>query len=201
MNAATLPFLALPLVALACSSSSAAPSGAGAGGGSGGGQPGVAFAAYCSGTLLTEQKILHPAGAGTWLGNGMKVPAATTFLISAEYGLWGGFVVDGTAAPVRLEADFAKGLVKGTDFTAGCATDSSPSSPKIKRVLLARTTFYPKMDLTGAACALDPGTELTNLSFMSLGGAATVSADAIHAQCKLSVAYSNDMAYGDLEAK
>ena len=201
MSFAKASFLAIPLFALACSSSSAAPAGAGAGGGTAGGQPGPAFAAYCTGTLLTEQKILHPAGAGAWLGNGMKVPAGTPFLVASEYGMWGGFVVDGAAAPARIEGDFAKGLVKGTDFVADCATDSAVSSPKIKRVLLAQATFHPNKDLSGTACTLDAGTELANLNFSSLGGAATVSADAIQAKCGLSVAYSNDMAYGDLEAK
>ena len=206
MRFATLSSLLVPF-AFACSSSSASPAATGgnagaAGAGGSAPDPIAAYAAYCTGTLKVEQKIQQPAGPGAWSGTGMKVAAGTTFLVAAEQSSWGGIVITADGSPERISpVDFKTGLVKDTDFTADCATDDASSSPKVHIVLLAKSTFYASMDFSGAGCTLDAGTALDGFNFSSLGGASSVSAQAIKSKCGIDTAYTKDLVYGSLEAK
>jgi hypothetical protein len=129
------------------------------------------------------------------------VTAGTTFLVSPSFSKWEGYVVQSDGSAARITSDFAKGLVKGTDFTSDCADDAKLSAFTNPYVVLTRSTLYAKQDLTGATCVLDPGTTLTQYSFMSTGDTAQISSDEIQAKCGFSIAYSKDFHAQTLIAK
>jgi hypothetical protein len=133
---------------------------------------------------------------------GLHASAGTTFYVSASFQQWKGYVLQSDGTPARIAADFAKGLVKGTDFTSDCADDTKLQGFSNPYVVLSRSTLYAKQDLSGAACVIDPGTALTNYSYMSSGSAAAqVSSAEIQAKCGWSVAYSKDFHADNLVAK
>jgi hypothetical protein len=184
--------LALAALVPACSSSD---DGAGAtpAGGSGASRL-AAFEGYCTATLSVDTPMMLAEGAGSWQGNGKKVAAGTTFLVSADFHRWGGYVILEDGSPAELVTESA-GLVKDKDFTSSCATDPEAST---HFVLLRKSTFYPTAELTGTACALEAGTVFRSYSFSGLGEVATLSADGIKSTCNLETAYSKDIAYGSL---
>lgn len=161
----------------------------------------AAFSAYCTGTLKHPVALQERDGPATWVGSNTtgEAPAGSIFVVEASFDKWGGFVFESDGTPLRLDGEFKTGLVKDQDFTSDCAID--PSAPKTANVLLADATFYPNEDLSGEACTLPAGTELTSFSFIATGAAATVSAAEIQAKCSLAKSYSKDIVYGDLLPK
>jgi len=143
-----------------------------------------------------------PGGAG-WMGDGSKsAPAGSTFLVGAELDLWQGYVVQADGTPARIDADFSKGLVKDTDFTADCATDAKRADALSQHlVLLASATLYPNKDFSGAACTLDAGTELTNYAIGGSNDGVSVSSPEVKSKCAVDQAYSKTLIYGELVAK
>ncbi len=194
----SISFIALSLFAVAgCSSSTS-------GGGSAvtyDGATAATFSPFCTATLDNEASLMSEAGGGAWEGDGtLHAGAGTPFLLSASFGLWGGFVVQSDGAPLQIDADFTKGLVAGTDFTSSCAPTTIPESGP--NVVLADSKLYPNADLSGTECTITAGTTLTNYSFTSLGMAnATVSADEITAKCGVATMYAAEFPLGQLVAK
>jgi hypothetical protein len=164
----------------------------------------AAFSSYCTGTLLVEKDVLSPAGGGAWIGDGktMVVPG-TMFLVAVEFEQWQGYVIDGDGKPSKINADFAKGLTKGTDFSSDCAaTGGSPSAfVSSGEVVLHAATLFPNQDLSGTACKLDPATKLTNYVFESKGTVAKLTAAELPAKCGFGTGYSADIEYATLVAK
>jgi hypothetical protein len=167
-----------------------------------------AFAKYCSGTLKTDQKLMHPMSGGGWQGDGtVHATAGTTFIVSPDFGHWGGYVLSSDGSVQKIDADFHTGLVKDTDFTSDCATDAALNAFSNPNVVLAKSTFYAAQDLSGAACTLEAGTTMTNFSYMSggFGGSssapATVSSAEIKAQCGFDTGYTRDLEYAALVPK
>jgi hypothetical protein len=160
-----------------------------------------AFSAYCTGTLKRPVGLQERDGPSVWMGSSStgEAPTGSTFLVEASFDKWGGFVFGSDGAPLRLDGEFKTGLVKDQDFTSDCAVD--PTAPKTANVLLAASTFHPNEDLSGEACTLPAGTELTSFGFISKGSVAMVSAAEIQAQCSLAKSYSKDIVYGDLLPK
>lgn len=181
--------LLMPLF-VACSSSSADGTPGGATGGSI-----EAFSKYCTGTLKTAQKLEVASGGGSWVSDGSTAAAGSTFLLSAEFGVFGGYVIRADGKPAKLDADFSKGLVKDTDFTTDCAADPKEHQSE---VLLADATLFPKNDLSGTACTLPKATQLHNYSLSGGGEVTTMSSQEIKATCGLDTAYSKDAYYAQL---
>ena len=140
--------------------------------------PTVALAKYCTGTLKTEQMIRSTTGNEVWSAEAAPAPVGTTFLVTYEYGKWGGYVPHGAALPEKLDAGDG-GLKKDVDFTSSCAIDGAVSH----EVLLVTARIYEKPDLTGTPCVLDAGTEIHNWSFGSAGGSVSASCDEIKSTC------------------
>jgi hypothetical protein len=180
--------LSMSLLA-ACSSSSDGSSGGSTGGSI------EAFSKYCTGTLKTEQKLEAASGGGGWVGNGTKAPAGTVFLLSADFGTFGGYVIGADGKPSKIDADFTKGLVKDTDFTTDCVADPKEHQSE---VLLADATLFPKEDLSGTACTLPKATQLHNYSLSGGSAVTTMSSQEIKATCGLDTAYSSNAYYGAL---
>jgi hypothetical protein len=200
-RALSCSILGCTLVLAACSSSD-----------SGGSPQGVipqAFASYCSGTLKTDQKLMTPMSGGGWMGNGsLHAAAGTPFLVSTEGGQWAGYVVQADGSVDKIDADFTKGLVRDTDFTSDCATDTALHDfASDKNVVLAKSTIYATKDLTGTACTLDAGTTMTNFNYASGGfggsssGPSTVGSDEIKAKCGFASGYTNDLEFASLIPK
>lgn len=157
----------------------------------------ASFSAYCTGTLKIDQELMFPAGGGAWMGNGTKAAAGTVFLVAAEFGQFGGFVMQSDGKPAKIEGDFTKGLVKDTDFTSDCATTADDRS-KTKFVLLAKAKLYPNADLTGTACELEAASTFENYAYSSSGSSATFSSPALAEKCGFDKGYSNDIYFGRL---
>ena len=198
MNVRSFAFalLALPLAALAACSSASSD------GGPGGGTASIpaAFSKYCSGKLATEQKIMHPMSGGGWMGTGDKIGAGTPILLEADFSHWSAYAIMADGSPVKIDADFEKGLVLGTDFTSDCAPAKVPSfgDANVKNVTLAKATIYPNADLTGTACTLDAGTQFTNYSMSGGGSSSELSADELKAKCSMDKGYSKDLYTAEL---
>ncbi len=184
-----LVFVALAAVAGCSSSDDGQPAAAG-------GAP-AAFSSYCTGTLKVEQALMFPEGAGAWSGNGVRAAVGTEFLVSAEFGQFGGFIIQNDGTPAKLKGDFAKGLVKDTDFTSECATSADDRS-KTRFVLLAKAKLFANADLSGATCELDAGTTFENYAYSSGASSASFSSPTLAAKCGFDKGYSNNIVFGSL---
>jgi hypothetical protein len=185
-------FVFLFLSMAACSSASSSSSGSG----EQTGVDGPAFSAYCTGTLLREMPLMTQQSGDSWAGNGsLQAPAGTDFLLSDEFQMWQGYVIQNDGTPAKITA--FNGLVQGTDFSSSCAPSTIPDQFTTNLVLLADTTLYTNMDLSGTACTLPAGLALTNYEILG-GSPVSVSAAEITAKCGTTTMYAKNFATGQL---
>ena len=185
-------FVFLFLSMAACSSASSSSTGSG----ERTGVDGAAFSAYCTGTLLREMPLMAEQAGEAWAGNGsLQAPSGTDFLLSDEFQMWQGYVIQSDGTPAKITA--FNGLVQGTDFSSSCAPSTIPDQFTANLVLLADTTLYPKADLSGTACTLPAGLALTNYEILG-GTPVTVSAAEITAKCGTTTMYAKTFATGQL---
>jgi hypothetical protein len=153
------------------------------------------------GTLLTSQSLMKPTSGGAWMGDGsVDARPGSQFLVTAEEGTYGGIAFLSPTAPTKLAADFTKGLVEGVDFTSACAPAKGPTDNG-HLVVLAKSSLYSNASLTGTACTIDAGTELTSYSVSNFGGPTQVSSPVLQAQCGFNQAFSADLVYANLIAR
>lgn len=164
--------------------------------GSPGNGPGLeAYSAYCTGTLLTAQKVLTAEQSGVWSSkDAITAPAGTKVLMTASFDKWQGYYFVSSNRAERVSGDSATGLVKDTDFTSDCATDVNAIGI---HVLLQPATLYPNQDLTGEPCVLPAATSFSSFSFVN-GAAASVTASEIETACGYKTGYSKDFVYAEL---
>jgi hypothetical protein len=185
-------FVFLFLSMAACSSASSSTTG----GAQHTGVDSAAFSKYCTGTLLHEMPLLAEQPGEAWGGNGsLQAPSGTDFLLSDEFQKWQGYVIQSDGTPAQITA--FNGLVQGTDFSSSCAPSTIPDQFTTNLVLLADTTLYPHMDLSGTACTVPAGLALTNYEILG-GTPVTVSAAEISAKCGTTTMYAKIFATGQL---
>lgn len=158
----------------------------------------AALEGYCTGTLRVATKVESPAAGGGWEGSGATLPAGTPFVVAVDFSRFGGFAFS-NGAPQKLDGDFIKGLVLGTDFESSCAT--KPDRDKADFVLLAKATLFTSKDLTGSPCAIPAGTKFKSYGYSGGEGPATFESSELTALCGFAKGYSNDFHYGALVRK
>lgn len=188
----------LLLLALLSTTATAACSSSDSSSGPGTGPVPSALSSYCTGTLKVATQYMTAVGPGAYSGHGDTLPAGTKILLSWSFDRWAGFAFQTDGTVLKLEADFSKGLVLGTDFDSTCTADQAKDSKKQHTVILQRSTVYPEKGLTGTACTLEVGTVMTNYSFSGDGTSSTVSSAEIKSTCGLTTGYSKDIQYATL---
>lgn len=159
------------------------------------------FSAYCTGTLLVEQTMMRPAGSGSWLGRGQKVPAGTKVLLEANWDHWEhGYTFDSTGV-IRAEGDFVKGLVVDVDVSTDCPTPDPLDGKAHPLVILEQSTIYATKDLTGTPCTLEVGSTFSGYSYAFTGTAAQFKSSDLTAICGFDTGYSTNLTYAKLVAK
>ena len=160
-----------------------------------------AFSGYCVATLTVPAALQNDQAANIWVSSSLQAPVGTQFLLGTDALGFSGYVFLSDGTPTRIDTR-ATPLVLGTSFTSSCAP-ASPDAGGTMDVLLAPATFYPNMDLSGAACMFPAGATLANYVFVITtltngAGGGEVGSSEITAQCGEKLAYTGYLAEANL---
>ncbi|MBL8717051.1 MAG: hypothetical protein JNL79_13705 [Myxococcales bacterium] len=156
----------------------------------------TALAGTCTGKLLLARTSKSADADGRWTATGPTLPPGTPFVVDVSFYQFGGIAFS-DGAPLRLDIEPEKGLVRGTDFESSCAAE--PDGDKASLVIVRASKVFPYIDLSGAPCTLPVGARFYRYRYLSTGtGTSRLEASQLTSACGFETGYTAGLTSGRL---